>query len=625
MKKIYLLLFFCFVYAQAPAQYPKTIDSLKVFLKTQKQDTIYVLALSEYTFLIIKEGKYVESEKYIKQMEDLSVKLNYGTGFYRVMNMRGMREFLKQDHKKALEYFTKCTEIIEKYKLPKRVRLNSLNNISLNYWHMGDRENSTKFAMQVIEYQDANKLEPKKSGPYDIIGANLKNDKKYDEALKYFQKQLAIDTKNNSPVDMAIAENNIGSIYEDLKNNKEAIKHNLTGLDYAEKANYTLLQTDFLTNLGRMYKTEKDFTKAESYLKKSERFCRELEAGNSLKNVCEGLGNLYFAQKNYVLAEKYYLESLEISKKMGVSESIYTINQALADLYEAKKDYQKAFKYQTEAGIYKDSTFKIETTKNTEDLLRKYEAKEKEQQIALLNEKNAKSAFQNKSLIVGGLLLLLLTGISAVFFVNRNKLKRLEESQKLRNRIAADLHDEIGSTLSSILLISGMAKKTDDAEKNGKMFTKIHTDSQHVMESVDEIIWSVNPVNDSLKGIMLRLREYAQPLAESKNIALELKADEAIENLNLSMEIRRNLYLIVKEAINNLIKYSEATEASVYFQQDKKGIVVTIKDNGKGFDNEMITTRNGLKNMKIRAKEIDGKMMIESSGNGSEIVLWLAV
>jgi two-component system, NarL family, sensor histidine kinase UhpB len=621
MKKIYLLLFFWFVYIQAPAQYPKTIDSLKVFLKTQKQDTIYVLALSEYTFLIIKEGKYAESEKYIKQMEDLSIKLNYGTGFYRVMNMRGMREYLKQDHKKALEYFMKCNEIIEKYNLPKRVRLNSLNNISLNYWQMGDRENSTKFAMQVIEYQDANKLEPQKSGPYDIIGTNLKYDKKYDEALKYFQKQLAIDTKNNSTIDMAIAENNIGSIYEDLKNNKEAIKHNLTGLNYAEKANYTLLQTDFLTNLGRMYKAEKDFTKAENYLKKSERFCRELEAGNSLKLACQGLGDLYFAQKNYVLAEKYYLESLEISKKMGVSESIYTINQALADLYEAKKDYQKAFKYQTEAGIYKDSTFKIETTKNTEDLLRKYEAKEKEQQIALLSEKNEKSSFQNKSLIAGGLLLLLLTGISAVFFVNRNKLKRLEESQQLRNRIAADLHDEIGSTLSSILLISGMAKKTDDAEKNDKMFTKIHTDSQHVMESVDEIIWSVNPVNDSLKGIILRLREYAQPLAESKNIAFELKADEAIENLNLSMEIRRNLYLIVKEAINNLIKYSEATEASVYFQQDKKGILITIKDNGKGFDNEMVTSRSGLKNMKIRAKEIHGKMVIESSGNGSEISL----
>ncbi len=101
MKNIISILFFFGVLSQAHAQYPKTLDSLKVFLKTQKQDTIYVLALNEYAFLIIQEGKYDESEKYIKQMENLSTKLNYGTGFYKAMNLKGVIEYSKQNPKKA--------------------------------------------------------------------------------------------------------------------------------------------------------------------------------------------------------------------------------------------------------------------------------------------------------------------------------------------------------------------------------------------------------------------------------------------------------------------------------------------------------------------------------------------
>lgn len=621
MKKIYFLLFFLCVFTQNYAQFPSSLDSLKLFLKTKSQDTTYILALNEFAFLTIQEGKFAEAEKSIKQIEDLSTKYDFGTGFYKASNLKGVIEYTKQNPQKALVHFTKCNEIILKYKLPKKIFQNSLNNISIIYQQLGNRENATKYAMQLIDFQEKNKLEPLKTSPYDQIGDNLKFYGKYQEALTYYQKSLAIETKYKDIVNMAIGENRVAEVYELMNKPKETLASYQKAFNYAEQANYKLLQAEVLINLGRQYRIRKNYKKAEECLQKSERFCRELESVKSLNDVLQGLGTLYFEQKKYPLAEKYFLEALEAVKEIKDPNFIRNANQDLATLYENTKDYKKAFQYKVAADIAKDSLFKIETVKNTEDLLRKYEAKEQEQQIALLNEKNEKASFQNKSLIAGGLLLFLLTGVSAVFFVNRNKLKRLEESQKLRNRIAADLHDEIGSTLSSILLISGMAKKTDSAEKNSKMFTKIHADSQHVMESVDEIIWSVNPVNDSLQGILLRLREYAQPLAESKNITFDFKTDEAIEKMILPMEIRRNLYLIVKEAINNLIKYSEASQASVHFLQDKKRIIVTVKDNGNGFDTEMITSRNGLKNMQVRAKEIQGNISISSSEHGSEICL----
>ncbi|MBA4853474.1 tetratricopeptide repeat protein [Emticicia sp. BO119] len=624
-KSIYLVLFLCFIAPHSFAQFPKTVDSLRVFLKTHIQDTTYILGLSEYTFQSIQQGAYATADSGITALESLSKKLNYGTGFYRAMNSRGFLAYSKQKYNEALSYFIKCKEVIEKYKLPKKTYQNALNNISVAYGALGDREQATKYAMELIDFQEKNNIRPYKSSPYDRIANNLQHYKKYDEAMKYYQKALQIEKENNNKIYIAIAENSIGNLYEMLKKPKEAINCFLRGLKMAEEADYALLQTDFLTNLGRIYFSQNDFVKAESYLKKSEKMIKELDATASLKIVYHNLGDLYSKQNKNVLAEKYYLKSLELAKELKDIYMLYSINENISAFYADTKNYQKAYEHKLAAEIAKDSTFKVETANNTEELQTKYETKQKEQEIALLNEKNAKASLQNKGIIIGSFLLLLLIGVFTIFVLNRNKLRRLQEAEKLRNRIASDLHDEIGSTLSSILLISGMAKNQTSVvtnDKNNKMFTKIHSDSQHVLESVDEIIWSVNPVNDSLQGILLRLREFAFPLAESKNIAFDFKIDEGIESLSLPMEIRRNLYLIIKEAINNLIKYSDATQASVHFIKNKKDLSITVKDNGMGFDTLLNTSRNGLKNMKLRAAEIGAKIDISSSSTaGSSITL----
>ncbi|GAB3509522.1 tetratricopeptide repeat-containing sensor histidine kinase [Emticicia fontis] len=630
MKKTNILCFFlCFLGLHLFGQFPKTIDSLKIFLNTQKQDTTYVLALSELTFQSIQHGEYITADSGITALETLSKKLNYGTGFYRAMNSRGFFAFSKQKYDVALDYFLKCNAIIEKYKLPKKTFQNALNNISIAYGALGDRDNATKYAMQLIEYQEKYNIRPLKSSPYDRIANNLQHFKKYDEALKYYKKAYRIELENNNKVYIAIAENSLGNLYELMKKPKEAIAYFQQGLKNAEEADYTLLQADFLTNLGRLYFAQNEFAKAEVYLKKSEKISKELEATESLKIVYHNLGDLYSKQNKNVLAEKYYLESFELAKQLKDIHTLYSITENISVFYADTKNYQKAYEFKLQSDAAKDSTFKLETAKNTEELQTKYETRQKEQEIALLNEKNAKASLQNKSIIIGAILLVLLIGLFTIFVLNRNKLKRLQEAEKLRNRIASDLHDEIGSTLSSILMISGMAKNqtaNTSNDKSNKMFTKIHSDSQHMMESVDEIIWSVNPVHDSLQGLLLRLREYALPLAESKNINLEFKVDEEIGQLALPMEIRRNLYLIMKEALNNLIKYSEASKAIVHFLKDKKDISVVVEDNGKGFDPLLNTTRNGLKNMKLRATEIGAKIDISSSPeSGSSVKLSFSI
>ena len=145
------------------------------------------------------------------------------------------------------------------------------------------------------------------------------------------------------------------------------------------------------------------------------------------------------------------------------------------------------------------------------------------------------------------------------------------------------------------------------------------------MEAVDEIIWSVSPVHDNLQGIILRIREFVIPLAESGGFTFEVRMDPGIEQLNLPANIRQNLYLMLKEAVNNLAKYSGASAAGLVLEKQKHLLCVVVHDNGKGFDPDVASGRNGLKNMKIRADEIRARLEISSSDAGTRISFWVPI
>lgn len=619
MKARYLLILLFLTPVKAWSQVPQTEDSLQVYLKTHPKDTLYVLALNEYAFIKVMSGDFKEANDLIRQMDELVKQLDYKTGLYKVINMRGVVEYSNHNPKKAMEYFLEAQQVIEKYALPKQIYQNSLNNIGIIYGQMGEREKATRYAVQLIEYQEKNRLNPLKTWPYDQLGNNLKFYGKHKEALIYFQKTHDIERKANNLTGLAISENNIGMVYDDLKQYRVAESHYKKGLAYAEKANYKLLQTDLLTNLGLICRKVKEYDRAENYLQRSVAICKEIGVRIALKTIYHNLGDVSFFRQNYTQAEKYYLDALEIAREAENPEYLYTANLALAELYEETGDFRKAYQYRVASEVPKDSIFKLETAQNTEEMLRKYEAEKKEQEIALLNIQNEKTSLVNKSLIGGGIGLILLTGLAVVYLLNRNKLKRMEESQKLRNKIASDLHDEIGSTLSSIMLISDMAKKKEGSDQ--RMFSKINSDSKTVMESVDEIIWSISPVHDNLQGIILRIREFAAPLAESGGFEFEIHADPAIGQLNLAADVRRNFYLIIKEAVNNLAKYSGATRAGLSFERQKNTLRIIVHDNGKGFDPELASGRNGLKNMRTRAGEIRAGLDITSSAAGTVLTL----
>lgn len=219
--------------------------------------------------------------------------------------------------------------------------------------------------------------------------------------------------------------------------------------------------------------------------------------------------------------------------------------------------------------------------------------------------------------------LLLLAMAAAFYGMYRFRLRQLVRTEQIRSEISRNLHDEVGSALTNISLGSLLAQKQLVKDETiSRILDRIYQDSQNVSETMREIVWSINPKIDTLGQALPRMIQYASELLEAKDIELQAVIAAGIEHVKLSMQERRDLYLIFKEAVNNLAKHSKATQVKINFHLRGNGLAMLISDNGTGFPAEMRENGNGLKNMQERAQNHHWQLAIQSApGEGTTIVL----
>jgi signal transduction histidine kinase/tetratricopeptide (TPR) repeat protein len=255
------------------------------------------------------------------------------------------------------------------------------------------------------------------------------------------------------------------------------------------------------------------------------------------------------------------------------------------------------------------------------------EIENKENALTLMNkEKEIQALNLRKQRILSNYLL----GGLAVFFIltffvyNNYLIRQRLKLQTLRNKIASDLHDDVGSTLSSISIFAEIAKK--QSKEIIPALQTISESSRKMLDAMADIVWTINPENDQFDKILMRMRSFAYELLGAKKIDFVFKAEGDMEKIKLSMEARKNLFLIFKEATNNMVKYAEASKASYFIKNEQEYLVMMIRDNGKGFDMNKPSQGNGLKNMKKRAEEVGGILSIDSlPGSGTSIQFKIAV
>ncbi len=212
-----------------------------------------------------------------------------------------------------------------------------------------------------------------------------------------------------------------------------------------------------------------------------------------------------------------------------------------------------------------------------------------------------------------------------VYGIYRYRVYQLLKFERMRNRIASDLHDEIGSSLSTISIYSKVAQEQLNKQTSNPqpLLKKISENTNEMMEAMSDIVWSINARNDRFENIINRMREHAVQLFEAKHYNLHFEFDEKLNHLKFGMEKRKNFYLIYKEALNNIAKYACGKNIWISLVENNSYITLKIKDDGRGFDTTNIRkSSNGLINMKNRATALNGSIQIRSEeGKGTEIKL----
>jgi ligand-binding sensor domain-containing protein/two-component sensor histidine kinase len=208
---------------------------------------------------------------------------------------------------------------------------------------------------------------------------------------------------------------------------------------------------------------------------------------------------------------------------------------------------------------------------------------------------------------------------AAIFYgLYRFRINHLKKEEKIRIQVASDLHDELGSTLNSVKVFTNLALME---KENKSHLEKIKEATQSAISGVKDIIWVLDDKRDTLDHLLVRINQFARPICEANGISYNQQSG-GNENYKLGKEEKRNLYMIIKESINNSIKYAECSVIELLIKNNGGKLSISISDDGKGFDKNETTSGYGLRNMKHRAGEIGYHAEINSSpGNGTLIYL----
>ncbi len=217
--------------------------------------------------------------------------------------------------------------------------------------------------------------------------------------------------------------------------------------------------------------------------------------------------------------------------------------------------------------------------------------------------------------------------LSFAYAVYRYRIGQLQKIQLMRNTISTNLHDDIGASLSNIHILTVLTQRNLSNHANASSYiAKAGDEIQRISESLSDIVWNISPRYDDLDNLFVRMKGYAADMLEGKEINAEFIFPQHAEKISLPMDQRRDFYLIFKEAINNLVKYSQSKEALIQVTVEHHLMCMEIRDHGQGFDQSIVSAGNGIQNMKQRAEKWGAMLYVDSVvGEGTRILLEMKV
>lgn len=582
----------------------------------------------------------------------LSKKVNYKAGIGMAFMRFGALMNAKGNSDSALLYFREALQI--RKELQNNAGTAAIcQQISYVHRNLGSKDSAFYYMYQAQRYFDKTGDSVSIASIYVEL-ANLNTTyKNYKLSLNYLQKALPIFIKNNSTALLYQTYIEFGNLYFKQSENKTALYYYLKAQQVNEVLENPLYRASYYNYIGLCYDELGDKSKAINSFKKSILDYTELEMPNELAMVQFNLGNLYVGLGQADLGI-YHLEKAkkigeEIKDQYRVSRSL----ELLSDAYALKGDYYKAYNYYLLYSTISDSLLNLDKVKQIAEMNVLYDTEKKVQKIELLDAQNKAKEARANLLIVGIISLIIGIGILVFIIIQRNKIAKKNEKitqQKIENilneqeiktydammegqeeerkRIADDLHDRLGSMLSTVkLLFSALDTKIDTAiDENKQQYQKANTLLDEACVEVRRISHNLSTGMVSSFGLKPALEELSESINDSGIISCKLLIYGLDVRLNTSIEI--GLYRMIQEIINNILKHADAKNITIQINQLEDSLSVTIEDNGKGFNVEEKKKSGGLglANIEARAKKLSGNYNIDSSiGRGSISIIEIPI
>jgi len=472
---------------------------------------------------------------------------------------------------------------------------------------------------------------------YELIAAIYKTIARFPDALTYYRQSYQLKKAQNKESILLSTYNGLGNTFRQLGNTDSAIFYLKKTLALA--AGNELAMAQVSNNLGNIYFSLQNFAVAIDWYNQALPHFKTLNHTEGIAEVYFNLGTIAYRQQHYQQAITYYNQSLQATPTGQPLEHLEWIYQHLADSYSKTGKPQQAYANAVLYADIKDSSLSLNMQQSIADLKEKYETEKKEQALALEQARTSRLSIINTNQVRLIYILVIVTALIVtmgyLLFRNmkrkqllaaelailkekekqqliqeqalKNNLAMLEGREMERQRISRDLHDRVGSTLSSVNLF---VQRIKNAPENNEATNKIES-------LLNEAIDDVRRISHDLSDRVLQQYGLQAALEDLKDTATGSGAMEVVLYQQtvgpLPPHLEAEIYYICRELVTNAIKHSKASQLSIQLIKEGSQLYLTVEDNGKGFDTAQLHAGIGLTNIKTRANKIHASYNIDSA------------
>ena len=541
----------------------------------------------------------------------------------------GERLFNEGQFESSKQFFTKASKAASQNSNDYVECLNNLGNVA---GYLGQPEEAIQYYQEALKKVQYSKDSiASKSSILKNIGATHSDLKDFTTALKYLSEAEILARKSGRSALIADCLNNKGIIYEQTDSILRALEVYEEARDFYRSVNDIERLALVHVNIGVVAKNLERWNEAVAAYDSALYYARAIPNTFYESVILNNQGNLFSKLGRHQEAVQNTTQALKLARELGQLNLVQDCLESLADQFAASGDHRKAYEYHLEFGALKDSLINDERISALSEMETKYEVEKKELQLArletekLLSEKSKTRMF----IFIIVLIVVMIIIVIAVFIKQRiNKLEQKRQSLELiaktekqeRERIAKDMHDELGSGISRITWITAAAQRQHPETQVSTSFHQIENISEQLAQGMRSLIWLLNTGDTTWENFVAKIRELTSQVTEEHEINVNIEGATSANGITLKQHAARDLMLLIKEATHNAVKYSGAQTLKIQFILEKDTLTIRIADNGKGFDLSSIRKGHGLTNMMKRSRDLQGNLEIESKpGHGTTL------